>query len=358
MKRICLLADGASIHTRRWCAHFSGRGFEMHVITFRGAEVPGATVHALDAGEIMSRGGNWQVLAKLPAVRRLVRSIRPDLLHAQYATSYGLLGALCGFHPFVVTALGSDVLVSPRESRVYRMVLRYVFRKADWITSMADHMTVGIVELCHRPDKVTTVAFGIDPRIFHADGRRVPIDRIVIASTRNFEPVYDVQSLVRAFPRVLQALPRAELHLVGTGAQRAEIEGLVAREGVAGRVTMHGALPQPRIAELLRGTHVFVTTSLSDGNNISLNEAMACGCLSVATDIPANRQWVAEGLNGFFSPPGNPVALADRIVEACRRHDELQAGCLRYNTRLIEERATWSRNMQIVEQRYLELTGA
>ena len=358
MKRICLLADGASIHTRRWCAHFAERGFEMHVVTFRGAEVPGASVHALDAGEIVSRGGNWQVLAKMPAVRRLVRNIRPDLLHAQYATSYGLLGALCGFHPFVVTALGSDVLVSPRESRLYRIALRYVFRKADWITSMADHMTDEIRKLCDRPEKVSTVPFGIDPRIFHAEGRRVPTDRVVITSTRNFEPVYDVQSLVRAFPRVLRALPGSELHLVGSGSQRAEIERLVAREGIAANVTFHGTLPQARIAEQLRGTHVFVTTSHSDGNNISLNEGMACGCLSVATDIPANRQWIEEGVNGFLVPPGDPVALAGRILEACRRHDALQAGCLRCNRRLIEEKATWSRNMQIVEQRYLDLIEA
>ena len=46
-------------------------------------------------------------------LRRVVREIAPDVLHAHYVVEHGFYGLVAGFHPYVVTAWGSDVLVEP-----------------------------------------------------------------------------------------------------------------------------------------------------------------------------------------------------------------------------------------------------
>lgn len=356
--RICYLADGGSIHTARWCRHFAALGHEVHLITFRPAEIEGTTVHYVDAGALSTAGGNWRVLLKRGAVKKLLKKIQPDILHAQYATSYGTVGAMTGFHPYIITALGTDVLISPQQSKVYKFLLRYALGKADWVTAMADHMREAIIRnLGTDPAKVETVMFGIDPAIFNDQSRKLPEGKFVITSTRNFEPVYNLQLLTDALKIVASKIPGLEVNLLGDGSQRAQVEAWVREAGIEAITSFHGRVPQPQIARVLNGSHLFISTSLSDGNNVSLNEAMACGCVSLATDIPANRQWISEGVNGFLVPTDDPKVLADKILYVYGNYPALSASAGNYNGRIIPERALWSVNMAIVEKKYSALTG-
>ena len=129
--KICFFGDSESIHIIRWCRHFASAGHEIHLLSFKKNKIDGINCHAIDAGEINVSGGNWKVVLQSRKVKKQLREIKPDILHSFYATSYGMAGAQTGFHPYVVTALGSDILVSPRKSFLYRKMLRYVFKKAD-----------------------------------------------------------------------------------------------------------------------------------------------------------------------------------------------------------------------------------
>lgn len=353
--KICYLADAGSIHTQRWCRHFSMHGFDVHVISFRNFNIENTTVHFIDAGTIGVSGGNWKVLKKIPAIKSVLKKIKPDILHAHYATSYGLAGALTGFHPYVITALGTDVLISPFESKIYKIAVKYALRKADWITAMADHMRDKIISLGIKPEKISTVVFGIDPEIFNALHRNIDKDKFVITSTRNFEKVYNVNDLIEAFAVVRKKVPNVFLNLIGSGSLEAQIKSKVHDLNLNDCVKFFGRIPQLEISEVLQKTNVFVSVSSSDGNNISLNEAMACGCFSVVTDIPANKQWLSEGINGYFVPVDNPDNLAAKLIDACNNYEMLLQKCLEFNAKIINEKGIWSNNMKIVEDKYLSL---
>ena len=124
--RILFFADAASVHTRRWVASMVERGAEAIVITRSPAEVPGAReVIAIAPGQDKA---SW--FKALPEVRRVARRVaadfKPHLVHGHYVTSYGLWAAACGLRvPKVLTAWGSDILVTPRESRLMRMIVRW-----------------------------------------------------------------------------------------------------------------------------------------------------------------------------------------------------------------------------------------
>ncbi|MEZ5608242.1 MAG: glycosyltransferase [Burkholderiaceae bacterium] len=68
------------------------------------------------------------------AARRHVRELAPDIVHAHYITSYGYLAARCGRHPLVLTAWGSDLLVTPQASPWMRWLTGWILRRADLIT--------------------------------------------------------------------------------------------------------------------------------------------------------------------------------------------------------------------------------
>ena len=103
--KICLLADGESIHTIRWCNHFYARGHKIDLITFKNTAIEGIQVHYVNSGTIKVEGGNWKVILKWRQVKKIIQSIQPDVVHSFYATSYGLVGALSDFLSYIVSLL-------------------------------------------------------------------------------------------------------------------------------------------------------------------------------------------------------------------------------------------------------------
>src|SRR5690349_1095641 len=122
MMKIMLLADAGSAHTRRWAAALLESGYQLTLVTLSGslpddlARHPRLRFHSLNTSRSRQKGpllGKLTYLRLLPALKKLIRQEQPDILHAHYASSYGLLGALTGFHPFVVSVWGSDVYLFP-----------------------------------------------------------------------------------------------------------------------------------------------------------------------------------------------------------------------------------------------------
>ncbi len=353
--KICFFANGGSIHTVRWCSHFQLLGHEVHLISFENIILPNVKVHFVDIGPVNVLGGNWKVLFKYRKIKKLLRIIKPDIFHALYATSYGITGALCGFQPFIITALGTDVLISPKKSFVYRILLRYAFSKARWITAMSDFMKKEIVDLNVVENKISVVPFGIDPLVFNDNNRSLPDNKFVITSTRNFESIYNIPHLIKAIAKVRNEIPNLHLNLIGTGSLKNELEELILTLQLVKQVSFLGKLSQFEIAKVFDQTHIFISVSLSDGNNISLNEAMASGVFCIATNIPANTQWIIDGENGLLVQINDVNSLAEKIINAYRKYDQFQKKSVPLNKKIIIDRAEWSVNMNRVEDKYKSL---
>jgi glycosyltransferase involved in cell wall biosynthesis len=221
---------------------------------------------------------------------------------------------------------------------------------------MADHMKKAIEEIGIHPSKVETVPFGIDAAIFNSKSRLLPVDSFVITSTRNFEPVYNLRHLILAVGKAKANIPNIQLNLIGDGSLKGELNELINECGLISNTTFFGKVTQAKISETLNKSHLFVSVSLSDGNNISLNEAMACGAYCIATDIPANTQWITNGENGFLVKVNDIDDLANKIVISYQNYEQLQKKVLPLNETIIAAKAIWQNNMKIVEEKYKQLS--
>ncbi|MGZ4057201.1 MAG: glycosyltransferase [Bacteroidia bacterium] len=355
--KICLIADGESIHTIRWCRHFFDLGHEIHLITFKNSSIEGIHIHYVNTGTINVGGGNWKVIFRTKEIKKIIKSVKPDVLHALYATSYGLVGALSGFHPYIVTPLGSDVLISPQNSFIYRTLLRYTFKKADLITSMAPHMKEVMVKLGVPKEKITDIVLGINTDIFNRKNRKLSANNFVVTSTRNFENVYNIPHFLRAIALVKSQIPNLKVMMVGDGSLRDELKQLTKDLMIDDVVSFLGRVPQARVVEILNSSHLAVTVSLSDGNSLSIIEAMACGAYAIATDIPANREWIKEGINGDFVKINDVKALADCIMKVYLNFDTIIDKAIAESDKIISEKGTWQINMLKMEKKYREISS-
>jgi L-malate glycosyltransferase len=351
--RILYVSDALSIHTRRWAEAFRDRGDEVHVASFRGAQLPGVQVHVLPTLGL----GKLGYFVAVPMLRALRARVQPDVVHAQYVTSYGFLAALAALHPLVVTAWGSDVLISPRESRLSHALASFAVRRADAVTTVAEHMNAAVVALGVPPAGVSAVPFGIDTEQFCPPAQPPAEGGVLrVLCTRNLQPIYSVNTVLEAVARVRGAGLAVELDLTGDGSLRGALEAQAQQLGLAPGVRFHGHVDHPRLVSLLQAAHVFVSPALSDGNNVSLNEAMGCGAFPIATHIPANAQWIEHGRNGMLYPPGDAVALAI-CMQAAAADAALRREAARTNRQIVIERADWRVCVQHMVQTYERLRG-
>ncbi len=297
-------------------------------------------------------------------VMRVARLIRPDLVHAHYLSHFGIVGGLltqlAGYHPLVLTAWGSDVLLHSTGRR--RSLVGDALRQADCITCDSPHMIPHLVELGANPESIRIINFGVDtkrftPRMLGRTTRRErgTGDRPTVVSLRNLRPVYDVATLVRAVPTVLKAVPDAQFLIVGEGSERKRLEALVESLGLAPNVLFAGAVAHEMLPDILNGADVYVSTSRSDaGIAASTAEAMACGLPAVVTDFGDNGSWVRNGETGYLFPCGDHHALSERLIPLLR-DVELRQRLGLEGRRTIVERNSYQGEMNKMERIYLEL---
>ena len=120
--RICYVADAQTVHAKRMVKYFADKGHTVDLISFR----PGSRYEKIDVkihciGDYEPKGKtSFSTIAShlkmILRTRKLVKKIKPDILHALDLTGCGLHAALTGFHPFIATPFGSDVLIHPKKN--------------------------------------------------------------------------------------------------------------------------------------------------------------------------------------------------------------------------------------------------
>lgn len=349
--RILFVCDAGSTHTQRWAEYFRDRGDEVYVASFRHYDIYGATVHVLPTYGLGKAGYPFAVFA----LRNLYRTIKPDVVHAQHVTSYGFVAALANIKPLVVTAWGTDVLLAPLKSILMRAVVRYALKRADAITTVAEHMNKSVRDLVRGNKNIQAIPFGVDTTFFKMISQdKQENEPIRLICTRNFAPIYDVATLIKAVSMLKEKGLVVKTMLAGDGPLKDALENLVKCLGLQNEVTFLGHLSQEALVEHLNESGIFVTPALSDGNNVSLNEAMACGCFPIATEIPANTQWIKDGYNGYLYPPGNARILAETIEKALNNQEFRQKSRL-INRKIVEESANWEFCVEKMEKIYTSL---
>jgi glycosyltransferase involved in cell wall biosynthesis len=136
--------------------------------------------------------------------------------------------------------------------------------------------------------------------------------------TRNLEPIYDIGTALRAFRRVLDAIPGARLTVCGSGPEQRSLLAQAEEIGVGGAVTFTGRLDNDRIAALYQSADVMINPSLADNMPISILEALACGVPVVSTDVGGVPYLVSHNKTALLVSPGDDQAMAEAVITLLR----------------------------------------
>lgn len=309
--RLAFLADGESAHTKRWLTYFVGKGYDVHLITSTAKPIKGVKIHELRFS--LARNTYFLAHASFPLrvlkIRKTVKEINPDVLHAHYITNYGVCAALSGFHPFILSPWGSDIMIDPQRSQIKKLFIRFALKKADLVHTASAHAR--LIELGCDPRKIFVQQWGVDTNRFSPKARsqslrsRLGIDSgYLVLCARYWEPAYNVEVFVKAVPLVLKTMKNVKFVMLGGGSLESKLKELARRLRVYEDIVFVGRVSEEEMPKYLASVDVYVDTCSdlrvdSSGHIIvvrgtsgvgqTTRQAMACGTPQILSDRPGTK---------------------------------------------------------------------
>lgn len=354
MAKICFLADAHSIHTRKWVQYFSGIYNEIHVISMRKTDyVYESNVYVHVLRSISKNKLSYFLLIK--DIKKLVKDINPDILHSHYATSYGLYGRMCNFHPFIISVWGSDVYEFPRGNNAKKFLLKYILKGADKVCSTSYNMAEETRKYYN--DNIIVTPFGVDIAKFKCNTPILDSNCITIGVIKGLEEIYGINYLIEGFLKVISEYHGAKelkLLIVGDGTQRMKLESLVKELGVNSKVTFTGKIDNEKVPEYINKMDIVCLPSLSESFGVSAVEACACGRPIIATDVGGLKEIIFDNYNGFVIKQKSSEDIKLKIMKMIE--DEVRMKEFSKNARkLVMEKYSWFDNAKIMDDIYKEL---
>ncbi len=287
--------------------------------------------------------GNPGYLLMSGKLRRVTRTIRPDILNAHFASGYGTAAWLTNWHPYVLSVWGSDIYDFPERSPVHRALVRRNLLAADVVASTSHCMAGQVRKIAPGVGDIPVTPFGIELPAFSAVPvlSHMPKDSLVIGTIKAMHRLYGIDTLIEAFAGLRRELvacahPLAEkvsLRLVGDGPQTSALQALARRLGVSDRVTFVGRVPHSEVPQELAKLDIYVALSRQESFGVAVLEAGAAGRPVVVSDAEGLAEVVRDGITGVVVPREDPAAAAaalfglatdpamrNALGEAARRH--------------------------------------
>lgn len=252
---------------------------------------------------------SWQVSPWLMyrATRALVRQLHNDLpidvIDAHFFYPDGVAAVMLGRElgvPVCITARGSDLTLMP-DFALPRRWIRWAAAQAEGLVTVCAALRERLVELGVAAERVTVLRNGVDLERFQPVAaeplrQRLNLHGQVLLSVGNLVELKGHHLIIEA----LQTLSDCTLMIIGAGPERAALERLAARLGVAERVRFLGLIAHTELRDYYAAADALVLASSREGWANVLLEAMACGTPAVATRVWGTPEVVAAPAAGVL----------------------------------------------------------
>ena len=297
------------------------------------------------------------------SLRKVIREIQPDIIHAGPIQNCAFLVALSGFRHLLTMSWGYDLVMDAESSWWMRQVTSYTLQRSAFFTSDANVTREKAIALGMNPEKTVIFPWGIDlenfqPKKEERGKRKVSSQKskvknrnssienrksVTLFCSRTWEAIYGVDVLAKAFVKVAGENPNVNLILLGGGSQGNHIRQILMKGGVMERVHFGGQVSQRDLPRWYHMADVYISPSHVDGSSVTLMEAMASGLPCLVSDIAGNREWIEDGINGWLFRDGDVEEMARKILIAIEKRREFRR-IGEFARRTAEERADWKRN--------------
>lgn len=359
--KICYLSDASSVHTKKWCDFFLKKGYDIEVISLNEGKIDGVKVHSLDFQSDKIKSCNifykMKYCFKINEVKKIVNKMKPDIVHAHYASSYGLIGSMLNFHPYVLSVWGSDVYDFPNQSLLFKKIIKYNLSKADLIMSTSKVMAMETNKYTNK--KIEITPFGVDINLFKPfEDKFNNREHITVGTIKTLEAKYGIEYLVRAFAEVCKRVTSKKMFLEigGRGSQLEYLKNLSNSLGIKDNVKFLGFLNTNDVIESFNrfDIAVFPSTLDSESFGVAAVEAQACGTPVIVSNVGGLPEATKPGHSSILVNKKDEKELADAL-EKLVLDQELRIHMGKNGRKFIEDTYNIIDNFNKVDEIYCDI---
>ncbi len=253
------------------------------------------------------------------ALTRFLRDEQVDVILAEFGTQALALAPLANTLgiPIFTYFRGTDASKAIRTERM-RAAYRKMMPRLVGVFSVSRFLLDNLARHGISHPNSTVIPSGVDIRRF-APQEKVPLSFLAVG---RFVEKKAPMTTLRAFAEATADLPGARLDFIGDGPLLEPTRALAQELGVAGKLRFHGAQPHHTVRDRLMSTQFFLQHSVTarDGNTeglpTAIQEAMACGCITVSTRHAGIPEAIDEGETGFLVAEHDADGFAKAIAAA------------------------------------------
>lgn len=360
--KIFLLSDGNSIHTKRWVKGLHARGYEIFLFSLNKIDPELSFLKNTFSADVDFNNNRKSILSKFEylkvynKLKQKLKEFKPDLLHAHYASSYGLLGALSGFKPYIISVWGSDVFDFPKKSFLHKSILKFNLSRADKVLSTSHIMAKETSLYTNKAIDITP--FGVDLTFFRPTKptriSEINEGDIVIGTIKTLEEKYGIEYLIRAFKLITdRGHKKLKLLIVGKGSQKEYLQNLVSELGIEKEVIFVGWLPYHEIPMYNNMLDIAVYPSILDSESfgVSVVESGACEIPVVVSNKGGLVEVVEKNTTGLVAEAANYNSFADQI-ELLLNDKQKREVMGKAARKRVEKHYNWEENLSLMENIY------
>lgn len=366
--KILHIGNGKAFKIKAIISFFRDRGHEIHFIPMPPTEArwEGIVYHSLQR---FGRFSKLQVLRNIFSIRRIVKSIEPDIIHCHNARGPGWYGAFSGRHPFLIHAYGGDILPARYQKKDYfpKIMTKYTCRKLDMMIVTGTHMIKGASHLKIQEDKIKVIPRGVNLKNY-----RMGLETSNLREKLNidnsapiiFSPRYQVNQALYNFDTIIESI-----HIVRKDfpnvvfiqlfdqcreKERVKLEKIAKDMRVLENYKMVKAVDNEQMPYFYNLADIMVSVPSTDGFPVSVLEASACGTPMIVTKLNYTAEWFVDGRNGILIPVRDHEKLAGAVVKLLK-DKSLCENMIEINRKQVEEKADYENCMLELEHLYYEL---
>ena len=352
--KICYISS-KNIHTRRWVEHFAERGHEVHLITNKPDDIDNAHIHVIDLNL-------WKIspIFKALIIRRLVKRIEPDILHAHQTSPFGLYGALSGYHPFILSIWGwYHQSVFSEKSFLHKAFIQYILKNAELVHCADEYTVKRIEDLVGRKGSARIIDWGIDPDLFKPMKIEIEGDeKLRILYLMRSEKPYGVETLLYAIPEVIKTHNNVQFLIRKSGRELNKTFDTVKKLKIEKYVEFVDDQPYDKVPKLMNSCDIYLDTNYTEnpGGGIGMTalEAMSCGLPVVLSNVIGVDHYIDHKVNGYIYKKHDSNSLANALTELIE-NPELREELGKNAREYIVKNQNFKENMKIMESFYEKL---
>jgi len=345
---ILILGDVNSPHVHKWVKVIS-KHFRVVIFSIdklyeqnrKFVEIENVVIYASQQNTSNSKS----ILSYLKQIDRLdevIKKEQPFVTHAHYATSYGLLGRLTKTKNLCLSTWGSDIYFFPKKTIIHRLLLKWIFKKIDYIFATSKHLATETN--LYTKKNVYVIPFGIDTTLFSPT--YIAKEKVfTIGTVKSLENVYGIDRLIEAFAIFNKKYPDSRCLIYGKGSQKELLEQKIEEIGLKDKILLKGYIDNNKVPEVLSQMDVYCALSRRESFGVAILEASACEVPVIVSNVDGLPEVVQNEKTGYIVN-GEDTQKVVEYLEKLYPDNDIRREIGKNGRKFVQENYEWTKTAQ------------